>query len=367
MRELYEKHKLFFVILVVAIIGFLVWYFSQIVIFIIVAMVISIIGTPLVEKLDTIKIGRFNFPHTLSVTLTILLMVIVFFGLFAIFIPLVISEAQMISVIDGNKLAEYFKHEILWVEEQLFQLGIMPKESSVATSFKDMVLKVLDFGMFSNLLSAIISFTGNFFFNVGSILFLSFFFLHDSSMMPRLIILLFPEKYVNQIKRVMLKSRVLLSRYFIGLIIEVLINIALYSLGLFIVGVKGALVIGFLAGILVVIPYLGGLIAIIIGVLLGVTGVISAGEYAMILPMAIKVVIAMLLVQVLDNNIFQPFIQGKSVKAHPVEIFLVVIAAASFGGIPGIIVAVPAYGFLKIVAVEFLSQFKVIQKMSDNM
>jgi len=119
--------------------------------------------------------------------------------------------------------------------------------------------------------------------------------------------------------------------------------------------------------VLIVIPYIGGIIGLITGVLLGITGVISQGEYAAILPMTIKIVVAMLIVQAIDNNLLQPYIQGKVVRGHPVEIFILLIAAASIGGIPAMIVAVPAYGFLKIVAVEFLSQFRVVRKIGENM
>ena len=185
-------------------------------------------------------------------------------------------------------------------------------------------------------------------------------------MMPRFLLLLIPEKYDEKTRNVMEKSKSLLSRYFIGLIIQIILNITLYAIALSIIGVKGALVIAFFAGIVIIIPYLGGIISMIMGIMLGVTGVISAGDYVSILPMAVKIVVAMLVVQTIDNNLFQPFIQGKSVKAHPVEIFLVVIAAGSLGGIPGMIVAVPAYGFIKILASEFLSQFSVIQSISSS-
>ncbi|MCX6281931.1 MAG: AI-2E family transporter [Bacteroidetes bacterium] len=365
MSELYSRYKLFFILFFIGVVGFLVWYFSQIVIFIIVAMVISIIGTPLVELLGRIRIGKLNFPHSLSVAVTLILMIFIVFGLFSFFIPLVMREASMISQIDTQKLIEHFQVQINWLQTTMLQYGIIPRGSTIESSLKTMVLKVIDFNVFSNILSSVISFTGSFFFNVFSILFLSFFFLYDSTMMPKLILLIIPEKYEEQTRNVMRRSKKLLSRYFIGMIIQILANILTYSIALLIVGVEGALVIAFFAGIIIIIPYLGGIIAVITGVLLGLTGVISTGNYDQIWPMAIKIAIAMLLVLTVDNNVFQPLIQGKSVKAHPVEIFLVVIAAASLGGIPGMIVAVPAYGFLKIVATEFLSNFRLIKEIKN--
>lgn len=363
MPDLYNRYKLFFVLLFLGIGAFLIWYFSQIVIFIIVAMVLSIIGTPLVDLIDKIRIGKIRFPHGLSVAITLILMIILFFGLFSFFIPLVVREAGMISQIDTQKLIEHFHSEIAWLQTNMRQYGIIPRGATLESSIKAMIIKLIDFDLFSNLLSSIISFTGTFFFNVFSILFLTFFFLYDYTMMPRFLLLIIPEKYEEQTRNVMLRSKTLLARYFIGLIIQILANIITYSIALLIVGVQGALVIAFFAGIIIIIPYLGGIIAVITGVLLGLTGVISEGNYDQIWPMVIKIIVAMLLVQAIDNNLFQPFIQGKSVKAHPVEIFLVVIAAASLGGIPAMIVAVPAYGFLKIVATEFLSNFRLIKEI----
>ncbi|MEI7490535.1 MAG: AI-2E family transporter [Bacteroidota bacterium] len=366
MSDLYERYKLFFVIVFIAITGFLVWYFSQIVIFIIVAMVISIVGTPLVDILGRIKIGKVRFPHGLSVAITLILMIMIVFGLFSFFIPLVVREASMISQIDTQKLVEHFQSQINWLQTTLLQYGIIQKGATIESSVKTMVLKLIDFNVFSNVLSSIISFTGSFFFNLFSILFLSFFFLYDSTMMPKLLLSVIPEKYTEQARNVMLRSKKLLSRYFIGLIIQIMANILTYSLGLLIVGVNGALVIGFFAGILVIIPYIGGIIAIVTGLLLGLTGLISVGMYDQLLPMSVKIIAAMLAAQMIDNNIFQPYIQGRSVKAHPVEIFIVVIAAASFGGIPGMIVAVPAYGFLKIVAAEFHSSFRLKKELKQE-
>jgi predicted PurR-regulated permease PerM len=164
----------------------------------------------------------------------------------------------------------------------------------------------------------------------------------------------------------MSKSKKLLSRYFTGLILNVLVMIISYSIALKIVGAQGALVIAFFAGIVNIIPYIGPIIAVITGILLGVTGDISLGLYGDIWPMALKIFLAMLAVILLDNFIYGPLIQGRSVRAHPVEIFLVIIAAGSIGGIPVMVVAVPAYAFLRIVAGEFLSQFRLVRSLTNK-
>jgi len=277
MYELYQKNKLFFLVLLVAAAGFLVWYFSEIVIFVIVAMVVAIIGSPLVELFDRIRIGRLHFPHFLSATLTLLLIVGVVFGMFSLFIPLVINEADLIGNIDGQKLLAYFHKEIAWLQTMAVRYGFVHRGVTIETAAKQALLKFIDFGMFSNVITSVISFTGTFLFNLFSILFLSFFFLMDQKMVPRAVLMLTPGKYSGQVTNVMSKSKKLLSRYFIGLIIQILCNILTYSLAFYIIGVQSPLVIGFFTGIIIIIPYIGGIIAMILGVVLGVTGVISAG------------------------------------------------------------------------------------------
>ena len=366
MKELYQKNQLFFILLIVFAIGFLCWCFSEILICVVIAGVISIVGYPLVELFDKIRIGKFRFPHFLSAVLALLLIVSFIMGLISFFIPLVVRETTLISSINGQKLAEFYKPEIHWVEYNLIQLGVIKEGATLETILKENLSKIVDFSIFSNIISSVLSFTGTFFFNFFTVLFLSFFFLSDVTMLPKFVLLLVPEKYEDQVKHVMWKSKTLLSRYIIGLIINVLVMIASYAIVLSIVGVQGALVIAFVAGLLNIVPYIGPVIGLAIGIILGVTSVVSQGHYAEMVPMAIKVLIAMEAMVILDNVIYGPLIQGKSVKAHPIEIFLVIIAAGSLGGIPAMIVAVPGYAFLRIVAGEFFSQFRLVQKLSNN-
>ncbi len=364
MRELYLKHKLFFTILFIVIAGFILWYFSSIVICIVIAGIISIIGFPLVEKMDGIRIGKFKIPHVINVTITLLLIISLVLGLLSFFIPLVIHETNMISTIDWTKLAAYYDVEIRRIEQNMINLGLISTNATFESIIKENLARVVDMTLFSNILSVAVSFAGIFVFHVFSVIFLSFFFLNDHNLLPRVIMMFVPEEAEEKAKNVMTKSKVLLSRYFIGLSINVLMMIASYAIVLTIIGARGSLVIAFVAGMLNIIPYIGPITGVIIGTILGVTGVIEGGLYGEIFPMVLKIGLAMTAVIVIDNVVYGPLIQGKSVKAHPVEIFLVIIAAGSLGGIPAMIVAVPGYAFIRILAGEFLQQFKIGRQFS---
>ncbi len=361
MTTLYEKNKLFFIILIICVIGFLAWYFSQILICIIIAGIISIIGFPLVELFGKIHYKKIKLPHVLSVFLTLIIILVVVFGLLSFFIPLVVKETRMITSIDGPKLVEYYRPQVLWLQETLIQYGVITKGATLESLLKDNISHFFDFSIFSNFLSGVISFAGSLLFYIFTILFLSFCFLLDVMMLPRFILMLVPLKYEEQVKHIMLRSKAVLSRYFIGLVINVLVMIASYSIALSIVGVRGALVIAFFAGIVNIIPYVGPLIAVGTGIILGVTGVVSDGLYGATGSTILKVLLAMVVVILIDNIVYGPLIQGRSLKVHPVEIFLVIIAAGSIGGIPAMIMAIPSYAFLRIVGEEFFSQFRIFK------
>ncbi|HPS63887.1 MAG TPA: AI-2E family transporter [Bacteroidales bacterium] len=366
MQEIFRKYRLFFILAAILVAAFLIWFFSEIVIYLLLAGVISMIGAPVVSMFDRLRIGRFGFPRALSVAFTLILFLSLFLGMLALFIPLVANEATLISSIDGTKLLQYYSKEIAWLRANLVYFGILKRGLSLEATIKELLRKFIDFSMFSDILSSVILLAGQFFIGLFSIVFLSFFFLKDPDMLPRFILLVTPDKFEEKTRNVMSKSRQLLSRYFIGLVLQILANISTYSLALYLVGVNSPLVIGFFAGIIIIVPYIGGIIAMALGVVLGVTGVISAGEYAMVFPMIVRILAAMAVVQLIDNNVFAPLIQGHSVRAHPVEIFLVVIAAATIGGMLGMVVAVPVYGFIKIVAGEFLSHFRIVQHMAEK-
>jgi len=367
MKELYEKNKLFFVILFIVAIGFLAWYFSNIVSFILIAAVVSLIGNPIVNLLCRIRIGKFQFPRALAVMLTLIVLLVAFIGFFSFFIPLIMTEAQLISSINVNQLSHYYENEIVWIERQLIEFGLLKKEVSIMAALQETAMRFINVDMFSGWVTDIFTFTGTFFFDLFSVLFITFFFLFNPGMIRTIVLTIMPDKYADQSDRVLDKSKHLLSRYFIGMLLDVIAMTISYGIGLSILGIEGALVIAFFAGIINIIPYIGPLIATSMGIILGVTSMISVGHYGMIGHIALLIGMVFLIVIVIDNVVYQPLIYGKSVKAHPIEIFLVIIAAGSIGGIIGMIIAVPTYTFLRIVAKEFLSQFKVVRSLTESL
>ena len=96
------------------------------------------------------------------------------------------------------------------------------------------------------------------------------------------------------------------------------------------------------------------------------TAQLQLGVELPLMPILLKVLVVFLLVQTLDNIMFQPLIFSNSVNAHPLEIFLIIFIAGKLGGIVGMICAIPAYTLFRIIAKEFFTQFKIVQNLTKN-
>lgn len=350
----------------VIITGFLLWYFSNIVTYFLVAIVLSMIGSPIVKFLSSLHIGRFHLPRTMSCILA-LLIIIATFGLFIIvFIPLVSKQAALISQIDTESLSANLRELLARLEVILYNTGFLKRDQTLIAFLNESVSNFANTKRIFNFLNDMLSFTGSFFVGVFSIFFITFFLLKEEGLISGLVLLMVPERYSKETITVFSESKRLLSRYFIGIFIEVASMITLISAGTSILGIKNALLIGFIGGIMNVIPYLGPLIGASIGVVLGITSVLGEGVYDQLIPVIIIIVSTFLVANLIDNILLQPFIYSSSVKAHPLEIFIVLLMGGSMAGVIGMVLAIPAYTVIRVIASQFLNRFRIVQKLTER-
>jgi len=86
-----------------------------------------------------------------------------------------------------------------------------------------------------------------------------------------------------------------------------------------------------------------------------------------VIPLIISIIIVQAITNLIDNIVFQPVIFSNSVKAHPLEIFIVVLASGFAAGIPGMILGIPTYTVLRVFAREFFYNFKAVQKITSGL
>src|SRR5690606_14562426 len=115
------------------------------------------------------------------------------------------------------------------------------------------------------------------------------------------------------------------------------------------------------------IPYVGPIIGATFGVFVTISSNLEMDFYTQLLPLLVKVIGVFLFMQMTDNFILQPFIFSNSVLAHPLEIFLVILMGAKINGIMGMVLAIPAYTVIRLLARVFLSEFKIVQKLTGSL
>ena len=147
--------------------------------------------------------------------------------------------------------------------------------------------------------------------------------------------------YAAQVYEVILKTRYVIKSYLVGLIIEMLIVAAMNVLGFFILGVKYAFLLGVIAALLNLVPYLGIFIACLLSMLITFT----TNSPSTVLGVAIVVVI----VHLTDSNFLFPRIVGSKVKMNALATIFGVVVGETLWGIPGMFLAIPIIAILKVV------------------
>jgi len=332
---------------------------QSIIVYFSIAAVIALVGRPI----SLFLIKRLKFNSLLANTLTILILLGIVVGIVSLFIPLIVKQGGNLSLLNveelENNLAVLMTEitNYLQLDSQFWQQQL--RSGSLFESIN--LSAVPDF------LNSIIGVLGDITVGLFSVLFISFFLLKDSKMLERILLTLVKDEYTEKTSASILKIKQLLSRYFIGLLVQILILLVIYFLVLFLVGIPNAFVIAFLCALLNLIPYLGPIIGGVLMLLLTMTSNLDASFSAVILPKAIYVMIGFVFGQLIDNFFSQPFIFSSSVKSHPLEIFIVILAAGSLFGPMGMILAIPAYTAIKVVLKIFLSDNKIVKSVTKSL
>ena len=354
-----------------AIIAFLCWYFKNILIYIVVAFVVSLIGRPIMKLLRRIRIGKFRIPNWLSAVLTIVLIMGFLILIITQLVPMVANIVRDASVLNARTYLD--SNPVGRINEWL--IGLFPSlgaDFDLVAVIMEKVRELVSFSNVSGLVGSVASLVSSAFVGLFSVVFISFFFLKDSGLFERIICALVPDRIEQTMNKTLNDIKQLLSRYFVGLTLEMLGVALIDFFGLWLIArldFSYAIGIAFIAGILNVIPYVGPLMGEAIGVILGVVLKVGlgAGLDVNVWVFALIILAIMLTAQLIDNFIYQPVIYSTSIKAHPLEIFIVLLIAGHIGGTVGMLVAIPAYTVVRVIALRFFHRFKPIQRLDPDL
>lgn len=352
--------------IVTAAVLFLVWYFSDIVLYILVSAVLAIVGRPLVRRLSVIRYKRFRLSRGVAAALTLLTMWVVFFTAATLLIPLVVSKIYEFATVDFSSVLKSVEEPVMQVQYWLDSLLLMPEEKLSLTDILAASLsRIIDYETINTALLSIINTGLSFIIAFLSISFITFFFLKEDGLFYSMVKAFFPDRYEENVTRALDKITVLLSRYFVGLLAESAVLMTVISIVMLLFGMdaREAFFIGLIMGVMNVIPYagpfLGGIASVFVGIVTPIDGY-SAGTTMVI------IICTLLCIKGLDDFVLQPTLYSERVKAHPLEVFLVILIAGSVAGIPGMLFAIPLYTVLRVFAKEFFSQVSLVRKLTEN-
>ena len=343
-------------IIVLVVVGLYTLYLLQsIIVYLIVSLVLTLMGKPLIQFFH--KRLRIK-SRSLCVILTMTIFILLALSVFSLFIPLLVSQGKNLSGLNIDLL----KNNLDDLIQQTFsKIGLNPDEYSFG------VQEILNFIDIPNFLNSFISFISDFGVGAFSVLFISFFFMKDGEKILIALLSTSPPHRKRKLKTSIFKINNLLSRYFVGLILQITILFAIYTIILLIFGVENAFIIALICALLNLIPYVGPMIGFVLMALLTMSSNLQNDFMSVNLPTTIYVLIGFLVGQFIDNVFSQPLICSNSVKSTALEIFLVTLISGTLFGMVGMVVAIPAYTVLKVVLKEFFSNNKVVGLLTKNL
>lgn len=353
----------------IAIVLFLLWFFNNIVAFVLISAVLSLVGKPLVDLVSKISIKGWSPPRAVGAAMALLTIWFLFILFFRVMIPLVVSQLNELSNVNVARMVSNFNQPLQAVDAFIHEYLPASAQGFVLMDYMvDKVSSLVNVTILTDLFSSTANIIGSLAVAAFSVSFITFFFLKDESLFFNGVTILFPERLEKSIRHALTSINNLLRRYFVGIVLQSIGIMVLDTVGLLIVGLPfhTALVIGLFRGVLNVIPYVGPIIGTALGLIIGVATNLNLDFTTQLMPMLVFMTIVFVTVQLIDNFVFQPLIFSNSVHAHPLEIFIVLLIAGSLSGVLGMLLAIPGYTVIRVFAKEFFNNLRLVRKLTEK-
>ena len=355
----------------IAIIAALCWYFRSVLAYILIAVVVSLVAKPLMGLLQKIRIKGRKAPDWILAALSLILVLGILLSIVATLIPIVGNIVKDISLANIENSVRSLSVPLSEFNEFLkTMIPSLGEDFKIEVTVIQEVQKLFNPAIFSSVIGSAASFLTSFGIGLFSVVFIGFFFIKDDGLFTEIVCALVPDKHEATTEKAISDIGHLLSRYFIGVMLEVTGVALINFIGLAFIaklGFSAALGIAFMTGIFNIIPYVGPLLGGALGTVLGLIL-----KYSSASPIGLDVnfwVFTAILIaifcftQLVDNFLYQPLIYSTSIKAKPLEIFIVLLIVGHIGGPLAMIVAIPCYTVVRVIAFRFFRHIKAIKRL----
>lgn len=347
------------------------WFLKDVLIYILSAVVVSLIAKPVMVLLKKISIKGRKAPDWLLAALSLTIVITLLLTALTLIVPIVSSIIKGISINSLENAAGQISVPLSDLNESIRK--IFPQlgdDFRVELALVQELQKIFDVSVISSVIGSATSFLTSFGIGLFSVVFIGFFFIKDDGLFTDIVCSLVPDKHEKTTEKAISDIGHLLSRYFIGVMIEVTRVALVNFLGLLLIarlGFNAAIGIAFLTGILNIIPYvgplLGGVLGTILSLILKYTSITPIGLDVNFWVFTIILIAIFCFTQLIDNFLYQPVIYSTSIKSKPLEIFIVLLIVGHIGGPLAMIVAIPCYTVARVIAFRFFGHIKAIQRL----
>ncbi len=348
-----------YITLIALVVVGLSWLFSTILLYFVISLIFSSLLRPVTDYLSDIYFMQMKLPRVLAVIVSFIILISILTLFVLLFIPLISEQMRILSSLDLEKLMGYLSNTLGSLEAFLIRVLHLEKQPGfLSEALQENLFAFLERLEVSYIINFTIQFSTAFFVAVLAVIFITFFLLYERGLLRRNIIQLIPNKYFELTITALHKVEKLLSNYLLGLSLQIFSIFSLTALGLTMVGINYALTIALFAALVNIVPYIGPVIGTVFAIVIGLSttqlpDIPDASLFALI-----KILAVFTVVHLIDNLISQPLIFSKSVKAHPLEIFVAIFAGATIAGPVGMIAAIPVYTIVRVSVMEFRKGYK---------
>ncbi len=350
----------------IALLLYLAWIFRVTLMYVVVSLILNLLGAPLTDRLERLRIGRFSMPRAGAALMVLMLFLVLASGILFLVLPVIGEQVSAISRMEPGQIERTFAKPLAELRELALQMGLDPQILN-PESIKDKLVSFFSLSNVSKTIQGVFGFLGALTGALFSISFITFFFLRDRFLFYRMVHLVTPAKHEPAVQRILRSVNSMLSRYVVALLLQI-ISFAVYIfIGLSIIGEQYAFTIALFAGIINLIPYLGPWIGLGFGLILGVSTHLGLDFYQVVIPDMLYMSLVFVIAVMIDNFLTYPLIFSNTLKAHPLELFLVVLMAGTLAGIPGMVLGAPVYTIMRIIAREFFTRFDVVRAATRDL
>lgn len=347
------------------------WMFRSVLAYILIAVVVSLIAKPVFNLMQKISIKGRKCPNWLMAAASLVIVMGALLAILSLVIPLISSIMKDVSMTNIEQSARSIAAPLsdlnIFLRETFPNLG---SDFRIEVAIGQEVQKMFSVNAFSSFIGSAASMLTSIGIGIFSIVFIGFFFIKDDGLFTEIVCALVPDRYEQTAEKAIDDIEHLLSRYFIGILIEV-IGVALINfIGLWSIarlGIHAALGIAFMTGVFNIIPYvgplLGGALGTVLGLIIKYSSITSAGLDLGFWAFTAVLAAIFCFTQLIDNFLYQPLIYSTSIKSKPLEIFIVLLIVGHIGGPLAMIVAIPVYTVFRVIAFRFFGHVKAIRRL----